>query len=156
MRRAVRAAADLLLLLADHRDVTALPAYLECAFVAIEHVAVIMPLELIVRPQPHLIDQVAVVILVDHRLRVRRLMVVGVCMQSDTIEPLMAISKEMDVHFVYGYSGEEFGQTLVDLADGKLDAAPIITSVVRPEGVAQAFETLSKPEDEAKIMIKFD
>ena len=85
-----------------------------------------------------------------------RLMVVGVCMQSDTIEPLMAISKEMDVHFVYGYSGEEFGQTLVDLADGKLDAAPIITSVVQPEGVAQAFETLSKPEDEAKIMINFD
>ena len=63
---------------------------------------------------------------------------------------------QKNLHFVYGYSGEEFGQTLVDLADGKLDAAPIITSVVRPEGVAQAFETLSIPEDEAKIMIKFD
>lgn len=85
-----------------------------------------------------------------------RLIVVGVCMQSDTIEPLVGISKEMNVHFAYGYSGEEFARTLIDLADGKLDAAPIITSTVQPEGVAQAFETLSKPEDEAKIMINFD
>ncbi|MCB1701982.1 MAG: zinc-binding dehydrogenase [Pseudomonadales bacterium] len=85
-----------------------------------------------------------------------RLMVVGVCMEADSIEPLMAISKEMNVHFVYGYTGEEFAQTLVDLADGKLDAAPIVTSTVQPEGVAEAFETLSRPEDEAKIMINFD
>jgi threonine dehydrogenase-like Zn-dependent dehydrogenase len=76
--------------------------------------------------------------------------------KSDTIEPLIAVSKEMNVHFAYGCSGEEFGQTLLDLADGKLDAAPIITSVVQPEGVAQAFETLAQPEDEAKIMINFD
>ena len=85
-----------------------------------------------------------------------RLIVVGVCMQSDTIEPLIAISKEMNVHFAYGYSGEEFGQTLLDLADGKLDAAPIITGVVQPEGVARAFETLAQPEHEAKIIINFD
>ena len=85
-----------------------------------------------------------------------RLIVVGVCMQSDTIEPLIAISKEMNVHFAYGYSGEEFGQTLLDLADGKLEAAAIITSVVQPEGVVGAFETLARPEHEAKIIINFD
>jgi len=68
----------------------------------------------------------------------------------------MAISKEMNVHFVYAYTGEEFAQTLTDLADGRLEAEPIITSVVHPEGVAQAFETLAKPEDEAKIIINFD
>jgi threonine dehydrogenase-like Zn-dependent dehydrogenase len=85
-----------------------------------------------------------------------RLIVVGVCMQPDTIEPLMAISKEMNIHFVYAYSAEEFAQTLTDLADGRLEAEPIITSVVRPEGVARAFDTLAQPEDEAKIMINFD
>ena len=85
-----------------------------------------------------------------------RLIVVGVCMQADTIEPLIGISKEMNVHFAYAYSAEEFCQTLTDLAEGKLDASPIITSVVQPEGVSQAFETLAKPEDEAKIMINFD
>ena len=68
----------------------------------------------------------------------------------------MAISKEMNIHFVYAYSAEEFAQTLTDLADGRLDAEPIITSVVRPEGVAQAFDTLAQPEHEAKIIINFD
>jgi len=52
--------------------------------------------------------------------------------------------------------GEEFAQTLADLADGRLEAEPTITSVVQPEGVAQAFDTLAKPEDEAKIIINFD
>jgi threonine dehydrogenase-like Zn-dependent dehydrogenase len=85
-----------------------------------------------------------------------KVIVVGVCMESDTIDPMIALAKEMDVHFVFAYSAEEFGQTLVDLADGTLDAAPIITSVVQPEGVAQAFETLSHPDDEAKIVINFD
>jgi threonine dehydrogenase-like Zn-dependent dehydrogenase len=85
-----------------------------------------------------------------------RLIVVGVCMESDQIEPLIGISKELNVHFSFGYSGEEFAQTLYDLADGKLDATPLITGKVQMEGVAQAFETLSKPDEHAKIMITFD
>lgn len=85
-----------------------------------------------------------------------RLIVVGVCMESDQIEPLIGIGKEMNVHFSFGYSGEEFAQTLVDLADGELDAAPLITGKVPMKDVRQAFETLARPDEHAKIMITFD
>ena len=85
-----------------------------------------------------------------------RLIVVGVCMESDTIEPLIGIGKEMNVHFSFGYSGEEFAQTLHDLADGRLDATPLITGTVQMAGVAEAFSALGKPDEHAKVMITFD
>lgn len=85
-----------------------------------------------------------------------RLVVVGVCMESDRIEPLIGIGKEMNVHFSFGYTGEEFVQTLHALADGRLDGAPMITGHVPMEGVAEAFTTLAQPDRHAKIVITFD
>ena len=39
------------------------------------------------------------------------------------------------------------------LADGKLDASPLITGTVGLNGVAAAFEALGDPETHAKILI---
>lgn len=85
-----------------------------------------------------------------------RLVVVGVCMQSDQIEPLIGIAKEANIHFSFGYTPEEFGQTLHALAEGKLNAEPMITGKVKMEGVAEAFEALAKPDEHAKILVTFD
>lgn len=85
-----------------------------------------------------------------------RLIVVGVCMQSDQIEPLIGIGKEMNVHFSFGYTAEEFVSTLTNLADGRLDAAPMITGQVGLDDVVNAFDSLSRPDEHAKIMIRFD
>ena len=84
-----------------------------------------------------------------------RLIVVGLCMETDKIEPAVAIGKEANVHFSFGYTGEEFHQTLHALADGKLDGAPLITGKVDMVGVKGAFDTLAKPDEHAKIMITF-
>lgn len=85
-----------------------------------------------------------------------RLVVVGVCMESDKIEPVVAIGKEANVHFSFGYTAEEFHETLHALADGKLDGAPLITGKVDMDGVSSAFDALAKPDDHAKIIIAFD
>lgn len=85
-----------------------------------------------------------------------RLVVVGVCMQSDQIEPLIGIGKEANIHFSFGYSVEEFTQTLHALADGRLDVTSMITGRVGLDGVAGAFSSLAKPDEHAKIMITFD
>ena len=42
---------------------------------------------------------------------------------------------------------------LPQLADGKLDASPLITGKVGLAGVAGAFEALGDPEKHAKILI---
>ena len=82
-----------------------------------------------------------------------RVIGVGVCMGADRIRPSMAINKEIDLRFVVGYTPLEFRDTLHMLADGKLDAAPLLTGVVGLEGVASAFDALAKPDEHAKILI---
>lgn len=82
-----------------------------------------------------------------------RVIVVGVCMGSDQIRPTMAIAKELDVRFVFGYTPLEFYDTLHMLADGKLDASPLITGKVGLKGVAGAFKALGDPEKHAKVLI---
>jgi threonine dehydrogenase-like Zn-dependent dehydrogenase len=82
-----------------------------------------------------------------------RVVVVGVCMGSDHIRPAMAINKEIDLRFVLGYTPLEFRDTLHMLADGKVNAAPLITGTVGLSGVEAAFDALGDPKAHAKILI---
>ncbi len=82
-----------------------------------------------------------------------RVVVVGVCMEPDRIRPAMAINKEIDLRFVVGYTPLEFRDTLHMLADGKVNATPIVTGTVGLGGVEAAFEALGDPEEHAKILI---
>ncbi|VBA59969.1 zinc-binding dehydrogenase [Mycobacterium attenuatum] len=82
-----------------------------------------------------------------------RVVVVGVCMGADHIRPAMAINKEIDLRFVLGYTPLEFRDTLHMLADGKVNADPLITGTVGLAGVEAAFDALGDPEAHAKILI---
>lgn len=82
-----------------------------------------------------------------------RIVVVGVCMGDDKIRPAMAIAKEVDVRFVFGYTPLEFRDTLHLLADGKVDGSPLLTGTVGLGGVEAAFDALGDPDTHAKIMI---
>ncbi len=82
-----------------------------------------------------------------------RIVVVGVCMQSDRIENAVAINKALQIRFSAGYSPLEFRDTLHAMAYGKVDAAPLITGEVGLDGVDAAFTALGDPETHAKILI---
>lgn len=82
-----------------------------------------------------------------------RVVVVGVCMGEDKLRPAMAIAKEVDLRFVFGYTPLEFRDTLHLLADGKVDGTPLLTGTVGLDGVAAAFDALGDPETHAKILI---
>ena len=82
-----------------------------------------------------------------------RVVVVGVCMGSDLIRPSMAVNKELDLRFVVGYTPLEFRDTLHALADGKIDATPLLSGTVGLDGVATAFDVLGDPDTHAKILI---
>ncbi len=82
-----------------------------------------------------------------------RIVGVGVCMQSDSIEPALAINKELEIQFVLGYTPLEFRDTLHMIAEGQVNCKPLITGVVGLEGVANAFGALRDPEQHAKILI---
>jgi threonine dehydrogenase-like Zn-dependent dehydrogenase len=82
-----------------------------------------------------------------------RVVVVGVCVGGDTITPALAINKELDLRFVFGYTPLEFRDTLHMLADGKVDPRPLVTGTVGLGGVEAAFEALAQPDIHAKILV---
>ncbi len=78
---------------------------------------------------------------------------VGICTEDDTYRPITAITKELTVQFVLGYSPGEFNETLRRIAEGEYDVASMITARVGMEGVGGAFVELEKPDVHAKIML---
>jgi threonine dehydrogenase-like Zn-dependent dehydrogenase len=82
-----------------------------------------------------------------------RVVVVGVVVGADQITPAMAINKEIDLRFVFGYTPLEFRDTLQMLAEGKINPSPLITGSVGLDGVENAFAALGNPESHAKILV---
>jgi len=91
--------------------------------------------------------------IIDGAPLLSRVVVVGVVVGPDQITPAMAINKEIDLRFVFGYTPLEFRDTLRMLAEGKIDPAPLITGRVGLDGVGAAFDALGNPETQAKILV---
>ena len=85
-----------------------------------------------------------------------RITVVGVCMETDSFLPLVAIAKELQFQFVIYYDPSEFADTLRQLAEGEIDPRPLLTGRVGIDGVPDAFTTLGHPETHAKVVVEPD
>jgi len=83
-----------------------------------------------------------------------QIVVAGVCMESDRIEPSLAINKELELTFVFGYAPEEFARTLHDIAEGRIAAEAIVTSKVGLGETPDAFRRLANPENDVKILVE--
>lgn len=82
-----------------------------------------------------------------------RIVVVGVCMQTDSFEPFFGIVKQLNLQFVLAYTADEFAASLRHIAEGTLDVAPLITGKVGLDGVRDAFTALANPEQHAKVLV---
>jgi threonine dehydrogenase-like Zn-dependent dehydrogenase len=82
-----------------------------------------------------------------------RIVVVGVCMETDRIEPFFGIFKQLNVQFVLAYTAAEFAESLHHIAEGNVDAGPLVTGTVGLAGVAGAFAELANPERHAKVIV---
>jgi threonine dehydrogenase-like Zn-dependent dehydrogenase len=82
-----------------------------------------------------------------------RIVVVGVCMHTDQIEPFVAVTKELELRFSFGYTPDEFAATLERLGRGVAGAELLVTSTVDLGGAPGAFETLRTPGEHGKILV---
>ena len=82
-----------------------------------------------------------------------RLVVVGVCMETDAIVPFYGIGKELRIDFVVGYDPTEFAESLRSIAEGVYDVTPMMTGEVDLDGVAGAFAALGDPDEHCKIIV---
>lgn len=91
--------------------------------------------------------------LIDQAPPRSRIVVVGVCMHTDSIEPFVAVTKEIEFRFSFGYTPFEFEATLERLAAGVPGADLLVTSTIDLAGAPGAFETLRTPGEHGKILV---
>lgn len=83
-----------------------------------------------------------------------KIVVVGLCMQTDHFEPTYGVIKELTLQFVVTYTPQEFRDAMHLIADGAVDVAPMITGRVALDDIATAFSDLSRPGAHTKILVK--
>lgn len=84
--------------------------------------------------------------------RMGRVIVVGVCMQEDRIQPLVGINKQLTLKFVLGYTPAEYAETLEALGTGAIDTAPMVTRIIGLDELPDAFSALADPRD-CKVIV---
>ncbi|HET6949224.1 MAG TPA: zinc-binding dehydrogenase [Acidimicrobiales bacterium] len=82
-----------------------------------------------------------------------RVVVVGVCMERDTITPFFGIVKELSLQFCFAYDPMEFAESLRSIAEGELDMTPMVTGEVGLDGLPGAFADLAHPDEHCKILV---
>jgi (R,R)-butanediol dehydrogenase/meso-butanediol dehydrogenase/diacetyl reductase len=83
-----------------------------------------------------------------------RIVVAGVCMRPDRVLPVKAITKELEVRYVFGYGKRDFAFAIDMLARGRVDAAPMLSETVGWDAFPAAFESLRADKRRAKVMLE--
>ena len=84
-----------------------------------------------------------------------QVVVIGVCMESDSIYPLSCVMKEVQINFALAYTRGEFQETINALSNGIIDPTPMITDVIKVDQVPDMFTALKRPGTRAKVMVEF-
>jgi threonine dehydrogenase-like Zn-dependent dehydrogenase len=91
---------------------------------------------------------------VAHAPMLSRVVVVGSCMQQDSVRPVIPQMKQLTIVFSFAYDPFEFADTLRAIAEGEIDVTPMITGFCGIDGVAAAFTALGSPDDHVKILVE--
>jgi threonine dehydrogenase-like Zn-dependent dehydrogenase len=91
---------------------------------------------------------------ISHAPMLSRVVVVGSCMQQDTLRPVLPQMKQLTIAFSFAYDPFEFADTLRAIAEGEIDVTPMITDVCGIDGVPDAFAALGAPDDHVKILVE--
>ncbi|WP_406091652.1 zinc-binding dehydrogenase [Kitasatospora purpeofusca] len=82
-----------------------------------------------------------------------RIVLVGVCLRPDPIDPGLLANKELDIRGSFGSSPAEYRQTLREIAEGRIDAGAVITGTTGLNGLTGAIAELGEPDRHAKIVV---
>jgi (R,R)-butanediol dehydrogenase/meso-butanediol dehydrogenase/diacetyl reductase len=99
--------------------------------------------------RPGLIEEAIEMSVVDGRV-----VVVGICLQSDAIFPFWALSKELDVRFSIYYGREDFVDTLEALDGRRLEPVAMVTETIGLEQLPARFARLERDPDAGKVIVR--
>lgn len=92
----------------------------------------------------------------EHLPRGGLLAVIGNSLEPSYLDQVVAFNKEVDISFAMNYSHSEFGATLGNIAEGRIDVTPVLTGSVFLDRVEDAFTELANADQHVKIMVEFD
>lgn len=84
-----------------------------------------------------------------------QVVVVGVCMEPDQIQPIQCIMKEVSINFALAYDRSDFDETIAALTTGKIKPQPMVTDIITVEQVPEMFAALRQPGARAKVLVEF-
>jgi len=82
-----------------------------------------------------------------------RVVIAGVCLESDRILPTTAVMKEVQLRFAVCYRPGEFRAAAALVASGEIDTSAFVTSAVGLSGLNDAFERLLSSTVDRKIFV---
>ena len=80
--------------------------------------------------------------------------VVGVCMEIDQVEPGFMVQKELQLRFTFAYNQNEFAEATQMIAKNPDWLAPLVTGHVTLDNVEDAFDMLERGGAQAKVLIR--
>ncbi len=90
----------------------------------------------------------------EHAPAHSRIVVVGVCLQTDSVNHLAAINKELNVQYVLGYTLDEYAQSLAEIAEGELMVEPMVTDVIGLDRTPEMFTELARSCAHCKVIVE--
>ncbi len=82
------------------------------------------------------------------------LVAVGMCEKPDTIQLVPALVKELALKFVVAYTRDDFDIVMTMMAQGRINASPMVTSMVSLDEMPAVFEALRTPSEECKVLTR--
>jgi (R,R)-butanediol dehydrogenase/meso-butanediol dehydrogenase/diacetyl reductase len=80
--------------------------------------------------------------------------VCGVCMEMDSVLPLIPITKELDLRFTFYYRMRDYRTTIDLIHQERLDPSPLITDECDLDALPERFEALKHPTHECKVLVR--
>jgi threonine dehydrogenase-like Zn-dependent dehydrogenase len=80
--------------------------------------------------------------------------IAGVCMEVESLLPLIPMVKELDVRFAFYYRRQDMTTAIDLMAAGRFDPLPLITDEVGLDDMPARFEALKSPTDECKVLVR--
>lgn len=84
------------------------------------------------------------------------IVVVGNCMEDDTLEPAFLLQKSLTLRFVFAYSNDEFAQAFAMIRERPDRLQAMVSATVGLGDVNVAFDTLTSGASAVKILVKPD
>jgi (R,R)-butanediol dehydrogenase/meso-butanediol dehydrogenase/diacetyl reductase len=82
-----------------------------------------------------------------------KVVIVGVCSKPDPFVPIVALMKELTMHFVVYYRSADYRYTIDMLHSRRIDALPMVSDRIDLDAFPAAFEALKHPTTQCKVLV---